>query len=141
MKRAQSSSEQLDASRSGTILAAADLPDVVLVVIQGDLTDIPLRTRSEREQAALARMYAAEVAEQGARAVLVLPGLPLSLTETVLKEIASGLPRTVPDLSRLLYITHRVRTTITGWQPPDVAAPSEDLARELALDVCLYYLP
>lgn len=133
-----------------------------LTLIQEEPGESEARSDTERERTGEMRAFAAQVAEAGAPAVLLLPALPSPLAERVVAAVDSLLARTPdPALEPFLDTIALVRRMIAEWpdKPGEARAtnssagasqqgsrstsgPANDhhqyLYSELALDVCLF---
>jgi hypothetical protein len=144
-----------ETSSQGILVRADSLPLHLpsLVVVQAEPADLPRRQETEREQATCMRAYAAEVFAAGARAVIMLPTLPLELTEVVLNLLAENLsPTKAPDLWQLLNAANIVQKAVAEWRIPaslittdvlettdaEIETTFADTMLELALDICLF---
>jgi hypothetical protein len=113
-------------------------------VLQGRPLSASARTRAEREQAALLRAFAGELADLGIPAVVTVPPLAEPAAVAVTRRLAGCLRGSRPH--ELVFL--RGRRTIRNWSASSAFAhaiadinrkvlkSSDDL--EAAFDICLY---
>jgi hypothetical protein len=132
---------QLAASSATSVLTRAEdlwlrFPDLRLCIVQGEPRQLlPRRTVSDRRDAQLARLFAADLFRRGAmRIVVVIPPLPTGLAEAVASEVASACLRYESDgVDAFLRACTRARGIILS-----TSELGGDTRIECAFDVCVY---
>jgi hypothetical protein len=109
------------------------VPTAELCIVQGDLLRVRRRSEADRQDAMLARRFAAELALAGFPAVLVLPRLTSESAIEVIRELPSILGRVQEVNDRMLMDAVRaIQKRIAAGDSPD------DIGWETACDVTLY---
>jgi hypothetical protein len=103
--------------------------DASLVVIQGPPAESRRRLDADREQAGNLRLFAAEVIEAGAGAVVVIPSLPPKLAVAVATDIASVSRKQQLSVRILVAAIGRARTRVArqGNSTPDWMEAAYDI--------------
>ena len=154
--RATLQSSRVDSALFGSeSLPVREVPIFVLQLEPADL--LSTRSDAEREKMGYLRVFAAEVFDRGASAVIALPLLSPELSKRVIAVLAAHLQHGSPTRRQLLDAVSEMRRVIAEWSPPvrDKAPALQRLStfvrpslakastwsivqRELALDVCLF---
>ncbi len=138
--RPSSSKKSLEEESSDRIVGAEEIAarftNLSLCVIQGDPQKASLteRNATDRQRAALTRVFAAKLFTAGVPAVLVIPPLKPTLAAAVLERVATILTRQPRRGTRaLLEATAEIAELVSKQSEMSPADASEK-----ALDVCLY---
>ncbi|MBV9958840.1 MAG: hypothetical protein JO360_10480, partial [Acidobacteria bacterium] len=116
------------------------LPNLLLCIIQGVTENVFKRTITDRRDAILARIFAADLSATGVPIVLVLPPLTPDLSVQVLKTLSRAMKRLL--LKEFTSFPALLADTIKAIQIQIIKGVREaESGQELALDVCCYMEP
>jgi len=129
-------------------LRAADLervfPDLSLCILQGEwAAGTRERLDSARRRAGRTRRFAAELAERGVPATIVVPPMPSAAADDALAILADFLHRRPEEGAAALALAAQAIRRRVLERPDRRAAdqPDPDVLLETALDVCVYVQP
>jgi len=127
------------------------LSDTMIVVIQEEPAERVRRLDVDREQAADARDWAAQVFRAGAHTVIFIPAMPLALAEQSIGAMAAKLSVSqAPDVWCMIEAARAARGVVSRFKgnrgnasasapgPGDGSATRADDLRELAMEITLF---
>jgi hypothetical protein len=125
----QQSSVRSDSKPQQVGVPNLPVSDASLVVIQGPPAESRRRLDADREQSGNLRLFAAEVIEAGAAAVVVIPSLPPTLAAAVASDIASVSRKQRLSIRILVAAIGRARTRVArqGRYAPDSMEAAYDI--------------